>query len=73
MNNYEKAPNVISCKDLNYLYDMFNWNYGIYKGTINDIPNVSNSEVKALLEEGKELFNNNMLQIINILGDQNGE
>ena len=33
MNNYTEVPNIISCKDLDYLSDMFNWNYGAYKSS----------------------------------------
>ena len=30
MNNYEVVPNIISCKDLDYLSDMFEWNYNAF-------------------------------------------
>ena len=29
--NYEQVPTIISNKDLDYLVDMFNWNYLAYK------------------------------------------
>ena len=32
---YESVPNIISGKDLDYLTDIFNWNYSAYKSTIN--------------------------------------
>ena len=32
---YEEVPNMISCKDLDYLSDMFQWNYGAYKCSYN--------------------------------------
>ena len=31
MQNYNVVPNIISGKDLDYLSDMFNWNYTGYK------------------------------------------
>ena len=30
MKNYNEVPNIISGKDLDYLSDIFNWNYGAY-------------------------------------------
>ena len=33
--NYTEVPNIISGKDLDYLSDMFNWNYLAYKKMIN--------------------------------------
>ena len=32
---YENVPNIISGKDLDYLSDMFNWNFNAFK-LIND-------------------------------------
>lgn len=73
MANYQKVPNIISTKDLDYLSDMFNWNYGIYKNTVNSIEKVNNSEVKAVLKKGTTLFNGNMKQILKILGGGTNE
>ena len=39
-NNFNTVPNMISCKDLDYLSDMFNWNYGAYKSSSNAINSV---------------------------------
>ncbi len=68
MENYKEVPNMISCKDLDYLSDMFQWNYGAYKNTYNSINKVENEEVKKILKEGSELFDHNMKQILEILG-----
>lgn len=68
MNNYNKVPNIISGKDLDYLSDMFEWNYGAYKNTCNSIKSVDNEEIKSMLERASELFNSNMNQILEILG-----
>ena len=35
--NYEQVPDIISNKDLDYLVDMFNWNYLAYKKIVNYI------------------------------------
>ena len=43
--NYEKVPTIISTKDLDYLEDMFNWNYLAYKKMINSIDMINNLEI----------------------------
>jgi len=47
--NYEVVPNIITGKDLDYLSDMFNWNYGSYKNTCNSIEKVNDKEIKDVL------------------------
>lgn len=67
-----KAPDIITGKDLDYLSDMFEWNYGAYKRIINYSQCVKDEEIKQTLIRSSELFMNNMKQVLNILnGDQN--
>ena len=68
------VPNMISCKDLDYLSDMFNWNYGAYKSTSNAINSVSDSEIKDILSKASNVFQDNISKILNILneGGNNG-
>lgn len=68
MENYTQVPNIISCKDLDYLSDMFEWNYGAYKSTYNSINKVTDLNLKNILEKGSNLFESNMKQILEILG-----
>ena len=68
MQNYKEVPNIISGKDLDYLSDMFEWNYEAYKKTYNSIDKVTNKEVKDMLNSGAELFKDNVEQILEILG-----
>lgn len=68
MKNYEQVPNIISCKDLDYLSDMFEWNYSAYKNTYNAVNEVDNKEIKDILLKGSDLFNSNMKQVLSILG-----
>ncbi len=70
---YEKVPNIISSKDLDYLSDMFEWNYGALKKAQNASNNVQDTELKEMLNRGVQLFQNNMNIILNILskGGQN--
>lgn len=65
--NYQEVPNIISCKDLDYLSDMFNWNYGAYKNAINASKNVTDNELKEMLENASNTFYDSMNSVINIL------
>ena len=67
--NYTSVPNIISCKDLDYLSDMFNWNYGVYKNTINAVSEVNDDEIKSMLTKSADVFYRNMNNIINILNN----
>lgn len=68
--NYENVPKIITGKDLDYLSDMFNWNYGAYKNTVNAIDNVNDEEIKLILTRASEMFYNDMNNILNILNDE---
>ena len=73
-NNYNAVPNMISCKDLDYLSDMFNWNYGAYKSSSNAINSVGDSEIKDMLSKASNVFQGNISRILNILnGGGNNE
>lgn len=68
MNN---VPNIITGKDLDYLSDMFNWNYGGYKSNYNSLESISDVEVKEMVERVVTLCYNNMNNVLNILGGYN--
>ena len=53
--------------DLDYLSDMFNWNYGAYKSSSNAINSVSDSEIKDMLNKASNIFQGNISKILNIL------
>ncbi len=69
MNNYEEVPNIISCKDLDYLSDMFTWNYGAYKKTYNAVQNVEDEELNKQLEKASNIFYETMQKVLNILNE----
>ena len=73
MKNYNEVPNIISGKDLDYLSDIFNWNYGAYKKSVNAQKNLKNEELATIFEEASSTFYNNMNTVLNILnqGGQN--
>ena len=68
MENYNVVPNIISGKDLDYLSDMFNWNYTGYKELYNTLENISDNEVKAMISRVSEVLYNNMSNILIVLG-----
>ena len=71
MENYNTVPNIITGKDLDYLSDMFNWNYGAYKSAYNSLENITDEEIKCMVERAVTLFHTNMTNVLNILGGSN--
>lgn len=65
--NYEQVPDIISSKDLDYLEDMFNYNYLGYKKIVNYIDMVNNLEIEEIMEKAGNAFNKNMQEILDIL------
>ena len=68
MLNYESVPrNVLTGKDLDYISDMFEWNYIALKKTNTASGIVNDSEIVKVLEKGVSLFDSNMNSVLNIL------
>ena len=66
---YDEVPNdLITGKDLDYLSDAFQWNYGGLKSVSSSLNSVEDKEIKDILNEGFNLFNNNITSILSILG-----
>ncbi len=65
--NYNKVPNIITGKDLDYLSDMFNWNYGAFKSNYNSINEVTDTEIKEIIERSTNIFKESILSVLNIL------
>lgn len=67
MQNYNEVPSIISGKDLDYLSDMFNWNFNAFK-LINDFKEkVSDGEIKDLMDRVCETHKENLSVVLNIL------
>jgi len=64
---YQEVPNIITGKDLDYLSDMFQWNYDAYKKYSEYEKNATMPELKSLFNEVSELFHSNLVQVLNIL------
>ena len=72
--NYEIVPNIISCKDLDYISDMFNWNLGAYKKTQNSINKIETEEIINMVSIVSNVFKDNAEELLQILnqGGYNG-
>lgn len=68
-----KAPIMFTSKDLDYLKDMFGWNYAIYKLGINIIDCISDEELKKGINTCNKFCYDNMKEILTILGDDQNE
>ena len=74
MIDYEYVPvDIITGKDLDYLCDMFQWNYNAFKKTCNDIEYINNQEIIDLLGKASDLFENNLNDILDIISNPGGE
>ena len=70
---YFKVPdNIITGKDLDYLSDMFQWNYGCLKSNSSAINSVNDTEIKEVLQRGVDLFNRNINSVLEILSGFGG-
>ena len=68
MLNFMEVPNdILTGKDLDYLSDMFEWNYIAFKKTNTAVGIVNDQEIVSFLEKGVKLFESNLVSILNIL------
>ena len=65
--SYQKVPDIITGKDLDYLSDMQEWNYDAYKKYSKYEKDATMPELKSLFNEASELFHGNLVQVLNIL------
>lgn len=70
---YKTVPNILTGKDVDYLCDMFNWNYIALKKANSYLNMVSNLDIKKRLEEAISLFNENLNIVLNILREESNE
>ena len=66
---YNEVPNIITGKDLDYLSDMFNWNYEALKKMNIAVKEVTDEQIKITLEKGYNLFDNNLNVVLSILNE----
>lgn len=71
MNNiqYMEVPsNILTGKDLDYLSDMFQWNYGAYKKMKNSVGEVTDQEIISVMDKAASIFDQNLNTVLSILG-----
>lgn len=76
MNNiqYMEVPsNVLTGKDLDYLSDMFEWNYGAYKKMKNSVGQVTDQEIVTVMDKAASIFDQNLNTVLSILGGVSSE
>ena len=73
MSNYLEVPKILTCKDLDYLSDMFDWNLLSLKKCSESVQYVEDEEIEELLQKGIDLFNNNLNLVLNILSEENND
>ena len=67
MEELKKAPDILTGKDLDYLKDIFGWNYTLFKLGENTIDCVEDKEIKKLYERCNTFFYDNMNLVIDLL------
>ena len=66
---YTEVPNILTGKDLDYLSDMFNWNYEAIKKTNVAVNHVEDEQIKEIIQRGDNLFKNNLNVILSIINE----
>ena len=69
----EKVHSMISTKDLDYLTDIFNWNYGAFKSINNMESEFTDKALSKCARKVSDLFMNNMDTVLDILGGEDNE
>ena len=64
---YSEVPNIITGKDLDYLSDMFLWNYEALKKSVEASNNVEDDDLKTVIDKASDLFDNNLNIILKTL------
>lgn len=63
----DKVPNIITGKDLDYLSDIFNWNYGSYKSAYSMLENIDDESLLEIVDKCANVFYRNMESVLSIL------
>lgn len=67
MKNYNEVPSMISSKDLDYLCDIYNWNFNACKVANNLIGKVEDEEIKSAFNNTYLIHLENVKQVLEIL------
>lgn len=64
---------TITGKDLDYLSDMFEWNYTAFKKCCNDMEYINDKEINEFFGKTCDFFEENLNMILDILGGEDDE
>ena len=68
-NNYTSVPeNILTGKDLNYLCDMFEWNYAALKLSVELMNTTTDKELVNMISKTRDAFDKNLNNLFDILG-----
>mgnify|MGYP000151035089 FL=1 len=66
---YMEVPNdILTGKDLDYLCDMFQWNYVALKSSNDSVSSINDKEIIDIMQRAGELFDDNLNVVLDILG-----
>ena len=66
---YMEVPNdILTGKELDYLCDMFQWNYGALKSSNDSVSSINDKEIIDIMQRAGELFDDNLNVVLDILG-----
>lgn len=66
---YALVPDdILTGKDLDYLCDMFQWNYGALKCCNDSISSINDKEIIDITQRAVELFDDNLNDVLDTLG-----
>ena len=64
---------TITGKDLDYLSDMFQWNYIAFKKTCCDVECINNQEISEIFGDACDFFEDSLNTVLDILDNPGGE
>lgn len=65
--NYEEVPSMISCKDLDYLSDIYDWNFNVSKLANHFLGETKDQEIKELLDKVRDVHKEHCKFVLNVL------
>lgn len=71
----DTVPVMISCKDLDYIKDMLNWNLIAAKKATHYLEHIQDEEVKTLISQVSDMHKQHYNTLLDVLkqGGQNGQ
>ena len=67
MQNYKEIPTMISGKDLDYLSDIYDWNFNACKLAKHFEKEAKDEEIRTLLEKIADMHKEHAIAVLNIL------